>query len=327
MPDKTYISKGDLIDLFFKIKQKGTTQILSKFRFSNRARTKSKWNTVSGSSDFWIIPRLREHWNEKCTGNPKVEYADYLVSKYLSHSKDLKMLSVGCGSGGRERKFGKYQNFASIEGIDMAENKINEARESASKLGMNNINYHVGDFLDFQFESESYDVILFNSSLHHFNQINTFLKTKVKPLLKKDGLLVIHEYVGPNRLQWTKYQLERANHLLNQIPKKYKTRANSRALKTKNYRPGLFRMLLIDPSEAIDSESIIPSIHQHFETLEEKKMGWDILQVLLKDISHNFLGTDTETEKILAFLMEAEDRYMTETGRSDAVFGIYQKTN
>lgn len=326
MADKTFISKGDFIDLFHKIKQKGYANIVSKFRLSNRARTKAKWNTVSGSSDFWIIPRLREHWNKKCTGDSKIEYADYLVSKYLSESKNLKMLSVGCGSGARERKFGKYSNFALIEGIDMAENKIKEARESAKESGLENVQYHVGDFLDFQFEKETYDVILFNSSLHHFNNINTFLASKVKPLLKNGGLLVIHEYVGPKRLQWTKQQLDTANHLLKQLPDKYKMRANSSALKTRNYRPGLLRMLLIDPSEAIDSESIIPTVHKLFKVMEEKKMGWDILQILLKDISHNFLGSDIETEKVLTFLIEEEDRYMQETGRSDAIFGIYKKT-
>lgn len=325
MADTTWISKGDFIDLFYKIKQKGYLSILSKFRFTHSGRTRTKWNTVTRSSDFWIIPQLREHWNFKCTGDHKTEYADYLMSKYLIGSTGLRMLSVGCGSGARERIFGKYPNFGLIEGIDMAENKIREARENAAASGLKNIKYHVGDFLEIPLEKGSYDLILFNSSLHHFNNIYTFLESNVLPLLKKDGLLVLFEYVGPKRLQWTTGQLKTANRILKHLPDKYKRRINSKAIKKRVYRPGLLRMLLVDPSEAIDSASIIPSVRRLFKVIEEKNMGWDILQILLKDIAHNFLDADEETEKILAGIIEEEEKYIMETGRSDAVFGIYQK--
>ena len=84
-------------------------------------------------------------------------------------------------------------------------------------------------------------------------------------------------------------------------------------------------MLIVDPSEAIDSEAILPSIHKHFRIVEEKKIGWDILHLLLKDISHNFLNNDADTRLLLNYLFEQEDKFLLMTGRSDAVFGIYQK--
>jgi hypothetical protein len=84
-------------------------------------------------------------------------------------------------------------------------------------------------------------------------------------------------------------------------------------------------MFLIDPSEAVDSESIIPSIHRHFKIIEEKKLGWDITWLLFKDIAHNFLDDDKETKGLLRHIFEMEDEYMKMTGRSDATFGIYQK--
>jgi len=323
--DKTYISIGDFIDLYYKVKQKGYNELLSKFHLSNKGRTLSKWNTISSSSDFWIIPEIRCRWNEKCTGNPNIEYEDYVVSKYFSKSKGLKMLSVGCGTGARERKFAKYPNFNLIEGVDMAEKQIDEARNHASDLKLNNIKYIVGDFTTHIFEHSTYDVILFNSSLHHFKDIHNILQTKVLPLLKDGGYLLIFEYVGPKRLQWTKQQLEFANKLLTDLPLKYKIRFNSQSIKRRIYRPGLFRMLLVDPSEAIDSDSIIPSIHNHFKIIEERKIGWDISHLLFKDIAHNFLNNDKETQKLLSYLFDKEDEYLSMTGGSDAVFGVYQK--
>src|SRR5688572_3130773 len=118
---KNYISIGDFIDLFYKVKQKGFRDLLSKLHLSDQARTISKWNTAIGtSSDFWIIPEVRRRWNEKCTGDPDLEYEDYVVSKYLTERSGLRMLSIGCGTGSRERKFGRHPNFGLIEGIDMA---------------------------------------------------------------------------------------------------------------------------------------------------------------------------------------------------------------
>lgn len=322
--DKTYISRGDFIDLYFKVKQKGYNELLSKLHLSNKARTVSKWNAITSSSDFWIIPEIRRRWNEKCTGNPDLEYEDYFVSKYLAGSQDLKMLSVGCGTGARERKFAKYPAFGLIEGIDIAPEQIYEAGNHASELKLNNIKYIAGEFTAHSFENAPYDVILFNSSLHHFKNVNIILKTNVLPLLKTSGYLLIFEYVGPKRLQWTKQQLDFANKLLTDLPLKYKIRYNSKSVKQRIYRPGLFRMQIVDPSEAIDSESILPSIHNYFKIIEEKKIGWDITHLLFKDIAHNFLNNDSETQDLLSYIFRKEDEFLSITDGSDSVFGIYQ---
>lgn len=319
------ISAGDFIDLKYKLKQKGLSGFLSILRFSGRKRSVCKWNNVTPSSDFWIIPAMRRRWNEKCTGNPDVEYEDYVVEKLFNKAENLRMLSVGCGTGSRERKFAKYDNFGLIEGIDIAPSKIAEARKSASEEYLNNISYYVGDFRSFSLDPASYDLILFNSSLHHFDGIEQLVRSRVIPLLKQEGYLIIFEYVGPNRLQWTIEQLDYANRLLREIPDRYKTRSNGTAIKKKIYRPGLIRMYLVDPSEAVESEQILPVIHNYLKPIEEKMVGWDILHLLLKDISHNFLSDNEETKSLLYYLFQQEDNYLSETGKSDGIFGIYKK--
>jgi SAM-dependent methyltransferase len=324
---KTLISTGDFLDLKYKIEQRGFFNLFSRFRFSGDKRSFAKWNNITPGSDFWIIPAVRKRWNEKCTGDKNLGYEDYVIDHYLKSSSDLRMLSVGCSSGSRERNFGKYGNFKLIEGIDIASSKIEEARDNAIKSGLTNLKYHIGDFRTYEFEPNTYDIILFNSSLHHFSKIDLLLEKKVLPLLKNDGFLILFEYVGPVRLQWTMVQLDYANKLLKELPEKYKTRINGKSIKKKIYRPGLLRMILVDPSEAIESDRILPAVHSYFNTVEEKKAGWDILHSLLKDISHNFLSEDDETRSLLAYLFEQEDKYMVETGLSDAVFGIFRKIN
>jgi ubiquinone/menaquinone biosynthesis C-methylase UbiE len=323
--ERTWISIGDITDLKNKIQQKGVSDLLSKLRFSGNKRSFTKWDNVVPGSDFWIIPEIRRRWNEKCTGSPEIAYEDYLTDKYFRSASDLRMLSVGCGTGSRERNFGKHKNFVLIEGIDIASSKISEAAKIALTEGLGNIRYHADDFRTYDFEPDTYDIILFNSSLHHFNNIDRLLKERVLPLLKRDGYLVIFDYVGPRRLQWSGKQLEYANNLLKELPERYKTRQNGKSIKKRIYRPGLLRMYMVDPSEAVESDRILPAIHKYFTTIEEKQVGWDILHLLLKEISHNFLSDDPETRSLLSYLFEQEDNYMKETGRSDAVFGVYRK--
>jgi ubiquinone/menaquinone biosynthesis C-methylase UbiE len=321
----SYISIGDFTDLFYKVKQKGYASLASLFHFPGQARTASKWNNATSSSDFWIIPEVRARWNEKCTGNPNLEYEDHVVSTFLAGRSGLKMLSVGCGAGSRERKFGNYPHFDRIEGIDVAAKLIEEARQNAIDAGLNNISYLTGDFTTCQFETESYDVVLFNSSLHHFGNLEKLIPEKILPLLKKGGLLVIFEYVGPNRLQWTTRQLAEVNRLMKELPLKYRVRFKSHSVKKRIYRPGLLRMKMVDPSEAIDSASILPAVHNHFSIVEEKQIGWDITHLLFKDIAHHFLDGSKETQQWLSYIFSREDEYINQTGTSDAVFGVYQK--
>lgn len=318
-------SVGDFIDLYYKVKERGMVFVFEKLKLKTLSRTATKWNTIVPGSDWWIIPEVRRRWNEKCTGKPDVEYEDYVVNKYFKGRENLTMLSVGCGAGSRERKFAKYSQFTTIMGIDIAGNQIDKAMKLAANEGFENVYYEVMDFSKHSLAEQSFDLILFNSSLHHFSKVQWLMRNKVLPLLKKDGILVILEHVGPNRLQWEQRQLLRCNQLLKDLPAQYILRADKCNYKTRVYRPGLLRMILVDPSEAADSESILPAIHDNFSILEEKQVGGNLLHLLLKDVSHNFLGTDPETLHILQRLFHSEDEFVASTGKSDMVFGIYSK--
>lgn len=320
-----HISAGDLIDLYFKIRQKSYKSLISKLGFSNKSRTRAKWNAAVSASDFWMIPMVRKRWNKMISGDENKSYETYVYEKYLSGKKGLKLLSVGCGTGGHERNFAAFESVKLIDGIDMAEQQLEEARNIAKEQNISKINYFVADFLTYPFAEKHYDIILFHSSLHHFNHINNLIPERILPMLKDDGIMVIHEYVGPDKLQWTDAQLKEVNRLLLTIPKKYRTRYGSSAVRAKAYRPGLLRMNFIDPSEAIDSASILPSIHKHCKTLDEKPLGWNIIHLLLKDISHHFIAPDETAASILGQLFSAEDDFIKKTGKSDAVFGVYGK--
>ena len=319
-----YISFGDFLDVYYKVREKSVSYFFNKFKILPKSRIESKWNGYQSTSDFWLIPEIQQSWNIKISGNPELIYEDYVFNKYLSDKKDVRMLSVGCGEGLHERNFAKHRCFSQIDAVDFSSQSVSNAQRLALENNLN-IHYQAGDFKKIDFKKNSYDLILFSSSLHHFKNVEDTLENFVKPLLSENGILVIFEYSGPNRLQWTKKQLDKANQLLDKLPNKYKLLINNSSIKRRVYKPGILRMLLVDPSEAVDSEAIVPSLNSKFKVLEETNLGWNILHILLKGISHNFLNEEPETKILIKNLLEEEDLFVKQESHSDAIFGVYQK--
>jgi SAM-dependent methyltransferase len=322
---KNYISYGDIIDAYHLIRLKGLKFIITGFGINYKGRSASKWNKYECSqSDFWVIPEVKKRWNQKCTGNPELEYEDYVVQKYLAGKKNLKLLSVGCGNSSHEQTFSKHPCFIAVEGIDISEKQIIKAGNCALEDHCPKISYRLCDFETETLAANSYDVVLFHSSIHHFKNIEYILKRQTLSVLKPGGLVVLFDYTGPNKLQWTKEQLNSTNKLLKDLPNKRKNWFNSNITKKRVYRPGLWRMWLSDPSEARDAEQILKSLHNNFEVLEEKKLGGNLIHPLLKGISHHFCDSSTETLSILNHLFEEDDSFADKSG-SDFTFGVYRK--
>jgi hypothetical protein len=158
------------------------------------------------------------------------------------------------------------------------------------------------------------------------NNIPELFQQKLIPLLAKEGRVMISEFVGPDRMQFPKIQIENINKALKLIPEKYRTKLNTSIVKNKHSGPGLVRMILADPSECVDSSSILPAIYQYFDVEVEKPFGGSILANVLKDIAHHFVDLDVEKTKILRQLFEFEDVYL-KNNPSDFVFGVYKIKN
>lgn len=319
------ITLDDIIDTYSRISQRGSQFIWSKFTFNDTERTKSAFNeTAIHSSNWWMIPMVKERWNLKISGDAKKNYKQYLIEQFFKDKKEIKLLSLGSGSCGHELELATYPQFMEIVCVDLAQNRLDEAAQMAQESQLNNIHFVCADIKDYSFPADHFDMVLFNSSLHHFKDVDTLLKEYIKPCMKDDGYLIINEYVGPTRLQFPKHQLVAINESLRMIPTPFRKRFKTNKIKSRFYGSGILRMIMADPSECIDSASIIPAIHQQFKTTLEKPYGGNILMNSLKDISHHFLELDDEKKEILEKLFLFEDQYLLEY-KSDFVFGIYQK--
>jgi hypothetical protein len=83
-------------------------------------------------------------------------------------------------------------------------------------------------------------------------------------------------------------------------------------------------MRMADPSECVESSGIVPALRRHFQVIEEKPIGGNILFLLLKDIAHHFLKTNAESQRVLESLFQFEDEWLADK-KSDFLFGVYQK--
>jgi len=237
----------------------------------------------------------------------------------------LKLLSIACGIGNREIRMAESGHFAEGLGLDLSDESINEANRKIEEKKLHNIRFEQADFYSFKLKQNYYDVILFHSALHHFKDIEQIARRVIKALTD-DGYLILNEYVGKNRLQFSKEQILEMNRLLNHIPHPYRKRYLTNRLKNKIYAPGLLRMIISDPSEAVESETIRSVIHETFKIIEERKIGGDLLMMVLKDIAHHFTNNDDqESKRVLKKLFQEEDTYLKETETADFIFGVYQK--
>ena len=318
----------DFVVLYEKVRAKGTRRIAAKF-FSNKTkRVENSWqHTESGSSFWWDIPQVVERWNKLITGDRKVDVRKYVSEKYLSNQSEVYGISIGCGAGNREIDWLEACPRLHLKGYDISADRIHEAQRKVKERSLSNrLEFVVADLNEIDFPAEQYDVVISESALHHFSSMEKIVD-KVKGTLKKDGLFIVDEYVGPARFQWTDRQLDITNKVLQRLPLEYRrTFSNGEKIKSKVFRPGRLSMYINDPSEAAESDRIPEVLQNKFQILESKKYGGTILSNLFKDIAHNFLDGSDESDRLLQLCFEREDKGMSlHEIESDFMFFVCRK--
>jgi SAM-dependent methyltransferase len=237
-------------------------------------------------------------------------------------------LIVGCGAGALERDLFRMGIFGGALGIDVAEKSIEKAKADAEEAGITDIAYRV-----FNLEEDDYrtlgefDLIVVNMVAHHVHPLDSFFKMIQSMLENSDSLVLLNEYVGPNRFQHDEKTVQIVNRLLNVLNDKFKVNhlMDGKSLKTQYVLTPVQHFLDNDPSEAIRSEDVMKYFKKHFRILEEKNFGGAINHMLLTGIIENFEGS-SEGESILKLLMEFEE-ILENFGiiQSDFVFAVGKK--
>jgi SAM-dependent methyltransferase len=195
----------------------------------NINRTAKCWNDYTarfsgkpGGLFWWDVPEINEHINKKISDHDETDWVEYTINKYFANRLPLeKCLSLGCGGGHLERRLAGLNAFHQCDAYDVAEGSLDIARKNALDQGFINITYYAADIDEINLPNAIYDCVWVNGAMHHFSALE-HVCNQILNSLKPDGLLILNEYIGPNRFQFSIRQKEIANACLQLLPLRYR---------------------------------------------------------------------------------------------------------
>jgi SAM-dependent methyltransferase len=253
------------------------------------------WNDAERSEQLahttWMAnTAVLMHLNERATGDPARDWLSSWAHRWFV-GNDLRVLVLGCGEGWLERAVAQWPFVAHIDAVDFAEHAVARAREAAR--GLPKIRYGVVDLNRDELPRESYDVVVAHSVLHHVENLE-HAYAQIERTMKPDATLVMNEYVGPRRFQYSDDLLSIINTLLACIGFPPKV------------RPTVDEMIANDPTEAVRSDDLPALTARAFEVMERKEIGGTILQHLLYDVVQHFRFDVPRERAILEILCTIE---------------------
>ncbi len=193
-------------------------------------RAAEKWDVIyqeqrgGGAGQNWweAGSTINAHINRKISGSPEIDWQMYTLQTHFKDRLPLaRCLSLGCGTGNLERKLGHLGAFVQCDAYDVSQRAVALAQADAEQEGLHNIRYQALDVNALALEADTFDAIWLNGAMHHFQALE-HICAEMKKALKADGLLILFEYVGPNRFQFPERQKEAADLCLHLLPERYR---------------------------------------------------------------------------------------------------------
>jgi SAM-dependent methyltransferase len=263
-----------------------------------RRRAQGAW-TMESAARVWAneLPQIRAAQNRAITGDPEGSLQRWFLDRWFAGRSDLRMISIGSGAGWKELQWAQTGRFASIEAFDISPQYVAVANASAADHGFADvITARQADGETFVPQRGLADIVLADASLHHVSQLERVVPA-MRPWMVPGGRILLIEFVGPRRFQWTGAQLHHAQIELDAIPKRLRRLPDGRTL-SRIDKPSLLRMRLVDPSEAVESDAIVPLMERHYRLEHRVELGGTLVDRVLGDIASNF--TDPDDAEALA---------------------------
>jgi 2-polyprenyl-3-methyl-5-hydroxy-6-metoxy-1,4-benzoquinol methylase len=279
-----------------------------------------------GANNVGSLQAMHAYYNRRITGKDDYHFLHYFKEKYVGDNSGLRIASFGAGGGHLERTLFQMGWFpsASIDAFELNPRLVESANAKAAEIGAGQLKYFEADLNQGSFGEGKYDIGVFFHSLHHVENVEGCL-AQVKKSLKDNGLLLIVDFVGPNRHQWTDQQASLSDSLLSLLPTRYRVHGK-KSIKVAIRRPSAKEVIASDPSEAVRSEDLLPVLKTEFEELELKSLGGSLLNHIFDGIADNFDESSPRDSRLIRVLQDMEQWY-EENGflSPDFVFGVYRK--
>jgi SAM-dependent methyltransferase len=212
-------------------------------------------------------------------------------------------LSVGCGNAAKELRLLQDGLVGSFDLFEITENRVAKGKTAAKQYGVESrAHFRVEDAFSQELANQ-YDLVYWNNALHHMFDVTAALEWS-RERLRPGGFLVMDDFVGATRFQWPDVQLQIATKIRRSLPKRL-LRSPTHPEQWINpvvRRPSVEEMLASDPSEAADSENILPALRKVFPQAEIVLTGGVIYHLTLNDVITNF--EDTQDAELLQTLLD-----------------------
>ena len=283
-------------------------------------RETEAWGSSFVLQERWSIeysyPAIAAYRNKIITGSSGTTWIDFLKGQF---GRFERALSLGVGTGWIEEALLRRGLVNTIDLSDLSQSAVEHVSNRLSELDPTvKVNVQVQDANFIRLEPESYDLIVCHSILHHVINLEHLLY-QLNLSLKKTGMLVVDEFIGPSRFQWSNQVCDIVNSTMRSL------------IQGKGFRPLVLPeravMAMSSPFESIRSSELAPLLEFQFQEnviLEQRFMGLLYPAIWTLDFSDwEDVGLHKTVEKCIEL-----DRTFTKTALLPPcfLFGIYRKS-
>jgi SAM-dependent methyltransferase len=249
---------------------------------------------------------------DQIRSSPFADIAGYLESRYGTHYRPIRILSLGSGHCGHELAIAERLKCAyEITCTDINEALFTEARERAQERRLS-LRFEVEDLNFIRIAPGYYDMIFAHAVLHHVINLELLFDQIARGLTGR-GILQLVEVIGKNRrLLWEENE-RFANVILDALPLELTRGAKLLASEEEGM-------------EGIRQEEILPILRERFEPLYEYSHGAFMRYICTDERFGQHLNPDHELgRRYLDFLIDI-DRSTIQNGilRPLEIWGVYR---
>lgn len=269
--------------------------------------------TQPARTSWWQSRAVKRHINKLVCGEEYEGTGQGLVmelKRRLGGRVLRRGVSIGAGIGNKEMRFVRLGLVERFDLFELSSARVEKGRALAEDLGLGGqVSFHQADGFS-AIEPESVDLVHWNNSLHHMLDVREAVRWS-RRVLVPGGIFFLDDFVGPTRFQWSDRALAVATGARAILPGRYlkdpqSPPAEPRYLPIKVRRPAPGRIARQDPSEAADSEAILPAVREIFPEADIQRTGGLVYHVALATILHNFDEEVPDDLSLLNLLLELD---------------------
>jgi SAM-dependent methyltransferase len=229
--------------------------------------------------NYWNkIPAVFKEINRRLTGDPNLDWVGHFQS--VAGKVFKKALFINCGNGWVERGFIDRGIVLEAVGLDVNNMLLEQARKNSNGRALR---YYACDINLADFIEDGFDLVVNHAAGHHIKFIDRVFR-KIALALGDGGVFVSMDYVGPHRNQYPEQQWDAIKKLNISIDARFQADL---------VYPDLLTMLATDPSEAVHSELIVPTVYKYFDVSFHTKAGGALAYPILTH-NHKFFGQNVD---------------------------------